>query len=155
MNQGANPEPPVSSRHGKLVPYILFTSLVLNVVLSLVLLKWANMQLNTIASYALIGEIIFAVMVYRQRPRFGLNSTFYSTWLPLMFVFLGVEVVLTAGYFGFYIMSLADSQKAKALTESANNWPYFKETTIFSALWRLPAAVLTFIHINSGLPEEY
>ena len=154
VSQGLSPEPVSIAKPSKFILYVLLASLVVNLILSLALLRWDSVQLNTIALYALFGEIVFAVLVYRQRPRFGINSTFYSTWMPIILVFLGVEVLLTAAYFGYYLTLIADAQKAKTLLESPRNWPYFKESTMFSAAWRLPAAILTLIHVRSTLPEE-
>jgi hypothetical protein len=152
--QRASHQPPAANKLNKWIGYLLFACLLLSAVLALISLKWANAQLSTVALNVFLAEIIFAVLAYQRRPLFGFSTSFYSTWLPVFFVMLGIESVMVIGYFGYAIKLMADGPKSKALLDSVKDWPYFVESTVFSILWRLPAAVLTLIHLRFVDPEE-
>ena len=132
-----------------LVSYLLLGVMATNIVVSLAVTKWDTTQLATVGLYLFAAEWIFAALLYRRRPRFGLPSAFYTMLLPGIFFFLGADTILMIGYFGYYVGQLARNVDPKVLSQSLQNWPYFWESTIFSVLWRMAASVLTFIHLRS------
>lgn len=152
--QQASYQPPTANKLSKWIGYLLFGCFLLNAVLQLASLKWTNTQLSTISLNVFLAEVIFAILAYQRRPLFGYLNPFYSTWLPVFFVLLGIETVIVMGYFGYYLKLLADGPNSKALLETVRKWPYFMESTVFSVVWRLPAAILTLIHLRSGDPED-
>ena len=129
--------------------YLLLGVLALNILASLVALRYDNTQLASVGIYVFAAEWIFAFFVYRNRPRFGLASSFYNLWLPGIFLMLTIEGVLLLGYFGYLVSQLARPASIRALNESMHAWPYFIEATGFSIVWRMIACVGTFIHLRS------
>ncbi len=132
-----------------LISYLLLGTMVVTIVVSLAVTQWDTTQLATVGLYLFAAEWIFAALLYRRRPRFGLPSSFYTMSLPGIFFFLGADTILMIGYFGYYIGQMAKNVDPRILSQSVQSWPYFWESTIFSILWRMAASVLTFIHLRS------
>ena len=131
------------------VSYLLIGAMALNIAISLAVTKWDTTQLATVGLYVFGAEWIFAVLLYRRRPRFGLPSSLYTMWLPAIFFFLTADAIVFLGYFGYYIGQITNHANPKVLSQSVQTWPYFWETTLFSITWRMAASVLMFIHVRS------